>query len=78
MPMPSQTIKIPLEISNNIIELVLSKWFYIKLYFSGANIGLKNLHGEAPISRILPSTMEEYLNKHCMRTSGNPTNDEFK
>ncbi len=52
--------------------------FIKKTCCSGANIGLKNLHGEAPISRILPSTMEEYLNKHCMRTSGNPTNDEFK
>ena len=33
----------------------------------GANIGLKNNSGEAPIAGILPSTMETFLNTSCLK-----------
>ena len=44
----------------------------------GANIGLKNNLHEVPINRILPETMEDFLNNVCMETQGDPTNDKFK
>ena len=60
----------------------------------GANIGLKNNAGEAPIAGILPSTMEAFLNTSCLKvrflisqiaviifhfqSDGNPTNQDFK
>ena len=44
----------------------------------GANIGLKNNLDEVPISRILPETMEDFLNNVCMVPEGDPTNDKFK
>jgi len=44
----------------------------------GANIGLKNNLQEVPINRILPETMEDFLNNVCMETQGDPTNDKFK
>ena len=49
-----------------------------KLLLLGANIGLRNNLGETPISNILPSTMESYLNQHCIKSQGNPTNEDFK
>ena len=49
-----------------------------KLLLLGANIGLRNNLGEAPISNILPATMETFLNEHCVKSEGNPTNEDFK
>ena len=49
-----------------------------KLLLLGANIGLRNNLGEAPIYNILPSTMESFLNDHCIKSEGNPTNEDFK
>ena len=43
----------------------------------GANIGLRNLQGEAPIAGILPSTMEAFLDTSCLQAEGNPTNEDF-
>eukprot|EP00090_Calanus_glacialis_P040395 TRINITY_DN7041_c0_g1_i5.p1 TRINITY_DN7041_c0_g1~~TRINITY_DN7041_c0_g1_i5.p1 ORF type:complete len:976 (-),score=208.34 TRINITY_DN7041_c0_g1_i5:92-3019(-) len=49
-----------------------------KLLLLGANIGLRNYLGEAPISNILPDTMESFLDNHCLKSEGNPTNEDFK
>ena len=49
-----------------------------RLLLLGANIGLRNNLGEAPISNILPATMETFLNDHCIKSEGNPTNEDFK
>jgi len=49
-----------------------------KLLLLGANIGLRNNLGEAPISNILPDTMESFLDNHCLKSEGNPTNEDFK
>ena len=49
-----------------------------KLLLIGANIGLRNSLGETPISNILPATMENFLNQHCIKSQGNPTNEDFK
>jgi hypothetical protein len=32
----------------------------------GANIGVKNKWEETPISRILPETMEAFLDEYCL------------
>ena len=44
----------------------------------GANIGLKNIYGEVPINKILPETMEEFLNTKCLNPEGDVTNANFK
>ena len=44
----------------------------------GANIGLKNDLDEVAIDRILPETMEDFLNNDCLMTEGDITNDNFK
>ena len=44
----------------------------------GANIGLKNNLEEVPINRILPETMEDFLNNVCMVPQGDTSNDKFK
>ena len=44
----------------------------------GANIGLKNIYDEVPINRILPETMEEFLNDFCLTPEGSVTNSDFK
>jgi delta 1-pyrroline-5-carboxylate dehydrogenase len=35
----------------------------------GANIGMKNRWGEVPINKILPDTMEDFLNQHCLQST---------
>ena len=44
----------------------------------GANIGLKNIYEEVPIDRILPETMEDFLNDVCLCPEGDVTNSDFK
>ena len=36
----------------------------------GANIGMRNLFEETPISLILPETMEQFLDEHCLTSKG--------
>ena len=38
-----------------------------KLLELGANIGLRNKAGEAPIAGILPATMEKFLDNSCLK-----------
>jgi len=49
-----------------------------RLLLLGANIGIRNNLEEAPISHILPDTMEDFLNVHCLKSEGNPTNENFR
>ena len=49
-----------------------------KLLLKGANMGLINNRGEAPISHISPATIQTILNEHCIQYEGNPTNEDFK
>ena len=50
-----------------------------KLLILGANAGLKNLHGEMPLSRISKSTFEEFLDKSCIIVEGfDPRDDEIE
>ena len=49
-----------------------------RLLLLGANIGIRNNLEEAPISHILPDTMEDFLNIHCLKSEGNPTNENFR
>ena len=43
----------------------------------GANMGVKNNEGKAAVSRILPSTLDEFFNE-CLVPSGIITDDQFK
>ena len=43
----------------------------------GANIGLKNIWGETPIAKILPETMESYLDEYCLNAKHDVTNEDF-
>ena len=43
----------------------------------GANMGVKNREGKAPVSRILPSTLEEFFTS-CVEPQGIITDDKFK
>ena len=49
-----------------------------RLLVLGANIGLRNNEGAAPIGGILPATMEQFLDAECLQSEGNPTNEDFK
>ncbi|XP_023344392.1 transient receptor potential cation channel protein painless [Eurytemora carolleeae] len=48
-----------------------------KLLKLGANIGVRNSRGEIPLSRILPETLEEFLN-HCSNHENHPLHQDFK
>ena len=44
----------------------------------GANVGLRNLSGEAAVSIMLPSTIENFLDSVCLTSNNrNPTNENF-
>ena len=47
-----------------------------KLLERGANVGIKNVWDELPISKILPETMEDFLNEQCLRSNGHPVTSE--
>ena len=42
----------------------------------GANIGMRNLFEETPISLILPETMEQFLDEHCLTSKGEVSNGQ--
>ena len=44
----------------------------------GANVGLENQWGELPITSILPSTLESFLDSSCLTASENPTNLKYE
>ncbi|XP_040572206.1 transient receptor potential cation channel subfamily A member 1 homolog [Lepeophtheirus salmonis] len=44
----------------------------------GANIGMKNIYNEMPVTNILPSTMEEFLNEDCLLSKGDVNHDDFE
>ena len=48
-----------------------------KLLELGANIGMKNLWDEIPISKIRPETMESYLSEFCLTSSGDVVHEDF-
>jgi len=43
----------------------------------GANIGVRNLRGEIPLTRILPKTLEDFLD-NCATHESHPMNEDFK
>ena len=43
----------------------------------GANMGVKNNEGKAPVSRILPETLDDFFNS-CVEPQGIITDDKFK
>ena len=47
-----------------------------KLLDRGANIGIKNIWDELPIGKIMPETMENFLNEHCLTSNGHPVTSE--
>ena len=43
----------------------------------GANIGVRNLRGDIPLNRILPDTLESFLDS-CASHQSHPMNEDFK
>ena len=44
----------------------------------GANIGIKNVWSEVPISKIRPQTMEEFLDEHCLNHEGDTMHENLE
>ncbi len=49
-----------------------------KLLEVGANIGMKNLWDDVPISKIQPQTMEDFLDEFCIEAKGDVNNENFE
>ena len=49
-----------------------------KLLERGANIGIKNQWGEVPINKILPSTMEAFLDEFCLQSNQDVNHADFE
>ena len=49
-----------------------------KLLEAGANIGMKNHFDEVPISKILPDTMEEFLDEFCLDATRDVHHEDFE
>ena len=47
-----------------------------KLLNNGANVGMKNLRQEIPLSRISPETLQDFLDENCMSTRGYNLSDD--
>ena len=41
-----------------------------KLLNNGANVGMKNIREEIPLSRINPDTLQDFLDENCMVADG--------
>ena len=41
-----------------------------KLLINGANVGMKNIREEIPLSRIPPETLKDFLDENCMVADG--------
>ena len=48
-----------------------------RLLHLGANIGLANSHGELPVTHMLASTLESFLDRACLSSQGSPTNTSY-
>ena len=55
--------------SEDIVRLLLER---------GANIGIKNKWDEVPINKIPSSTMESFLDEHCLQSSNNVNHEDFE
>ena len=49
-----------------------------KLLEAGANIGMKNHFDEVPISKILPDTMEDFLDEFCLEATRDVHHEDFE
>ena len=50
----------------------------VRLLKLGANVGLENQWGEVPITSILPSTLESFLDSSCLSATESPTNLKYE
>ena len=55
--------------SEDIVRLLLER---------GVNIGIKNRWDEVPINKISSSTMESFLDEHCLQSSNNVNHEDFE
>ena len=61
------------ELKNSPLHYATQQWDQATarmLMERGANIGTRNLFEETPISLILPETMEQFLDEHCLTSRG--------
>ena len=49
-----------------------------RLLEAGANIGMKNHFDEVPISKILPDTMEDFLDEFCLEAVKDVHHEDFE
>ena len=49
-----------------------------RLLEAGANIGMKNHFDEVPISKILPDTMEGFLDEFCLEAERDVHHEDFE
>ena len=66
------TQNVPLHYATNLWPQSISR----KLLERGANIGVKNIWNELPISKLLPETMESFLDEVCLKSNGQPVTSE--
>ena len=62
------THNVPLHYSTNLWPQRVTR----KLLDRGANIGVKNVWDELPISKIMPETMKDFLDEKCLQSNGHP------
>ena len=66
------TKNVPLHYATNLWPQIISR----KLLERGANIGIRNIWDELPISKIMPETMENFLDEVCIQSNGQPVTSE--
>merc|ERR1719187_2525223 len=68
------------ELGNTALHYAVRLWpqaVVLQLLNLGANIGVANLRGDIPLSRILPATLETFLDEGRTSHSGHPMNEDF-
>lgn len=66
---------------NTALHYATQKWsqdVVRQLLERGANIGIKNRWGEVPINKILPDTMEDFLNQFCLQSAKDVNHEDFQ
>jgi len=68
------------DLDNTALHYATQKWpqsTVRKLLEIGANIGIKNVWEEVPINKILPETMENFLDEFCLQSEGDVVHTDF-
>ena len=72
----SISTKVSININISTHTVLLSQ-VVTRLLHLGANIGLANSLGDLPVSHMLASTLESFLDRACLSSQGSPTNTSY-